>query len=305
MSQTPDQPGAEGSSHQPQPQPEHPAQPSPSAQPGSTAPGATPQSGARPQPGPAQQPVTPQHPGQQRDPYAATAASGTARPSMWRQATSSTGGKIAIAFAAASVVAIGLLVTALVVGVAAWKINDERRDGTWTSESRQGPWSDRDDDGPRQGAPDQNDPAPSLPGMPGMPGPNGPGDGSGQPQPGVPGMGSALHGEAVIPNPTGNGTLTVLFQSGDVTEITTDKLTVKSTDGFSATYTIGADSRQRLQSKESTLAKGEQVIVLAGKDDTTTLRILKTGAASGSGTNGSTPAPNGGAPTPSPTASTR
>ena len=71
----------------------------------------------------------------------------------------------------------------------------------------------------------------------------------------------------------------MLFQRGEVTEVTTDKLTVKSTDGFSATYTIGADSRQRLKDKVSTLATGDQVMVLATKDGHETTRILKTGRA--------------------------
>jgi len=58
--------------------------------------------------------------------------------------------------------------------------------------------------------------------------------------PGFGGMGSRipiLHGQAVLSKP-GGGYQTVAFQRGTVTAVSTGSITLKSTDGFTQTYTI-------------------------------------------------------------------
>ncbi|EAP98017.1 hypothetical protein JNB_13673 [Janibacter sp. HTCC2649] len=176
---------------------------------------------------------------------------------------STTGGKLAVIVAGASLGLIAVLSVGLVIGAFARHFGDERR-GPWAGDSRQMPMPDQM--GPGQRGPEQlpRDQAPRQ-------APPGAGD---LPNLGLPGAGGSLHGEAVIPG-EGTATTAILFQRGEVTEVTADKLTVKSTDGFTATYTIGADSRDRLKNKVSTLAKGDVVTVMASKDSKETLRILK------------------------------
>ncbi|KGN37667.1 hypothetical protein N803_11460 [Knoellia subterranea KCTC 19937] len=193
--------------------------------------------------------------------------------STWGEATSTTGGKIAIAIAAASLGFILLVGTGLAAFAVVRHADGDRGRGPWAGSSERAPMPDRmypGDRGPNQLPPGQ------LPGQRG----NGQDDNGADELPGAGGLGlgPGLHGELVIPGDNGSPQ-TVLFQRGDVTEVTADKLTVKSTDGFTSTYTIGADSQKRLKDKVSTLAAGDQVAVVADKGTTTTLRILKTGRA--------------------------
>ncbi|HLV58315.1 MAG TPA: hypothetical protein VKY81_05520 [Natronosporangium sp.] len=51
----------------------------------------------------------------------------------------------------------------------------------------------------------------------------------------------ALHGEAVVE--TANGTVTVLFQRGEVEAVTETGVAVRSRDGFSQTWTFGPELR--------------------------------------------------------------
>lgn len=53
---------------------------------------------------------------------------------------------------------------------------------------------------------------------------------------------NTLHGEAVVKTKDG-GTQTVAVQRGEVTAIDGDSMTVKSTDGFTMTWTFGDDLR--------------------------------------------------------------
>ncbi len=62
---------------------------------------------------------------------------------------------------------------------------------------------------------------------------------------GGPGMRSALHGELTVPQTDGTGTQVVLVQSGTVTAVSKTSLSVRSTDGFTATYTITSATRVR------------------------------------------------------------
>ncbi|WP_404386166.1 hypothetical protein LL946_06990 [Knoellia locipacati] len=238
MSQTPDQPGS----------PESPANP-PTMPIEPTAPPAP----------PASQPAMSQ-----------AAPGTTARRSMWGEATSTRGGTLAVILAGASLALVALLVAALGAVFVARHVGDDRGRGPWATDSRDMPGRERmnPERGPQQLPPGQN----------GGNGRGGAGDlpGLGLPGLGLPGAGAPLHGEAVVPG-EGAATTTVVFQRGVVTAVTADTLTVKSTDGHTATYTIGADTRQRLQDKVSTLATGDEVTVVATKDGNVTLRILRTG----------------------------
>jgi hypothetical protein len=50
--------------------------------------------------------------------------------------------------------------------------------------------------------------------------------------------GAPLHGEFVVPDPDGDGYRTVVSQHGEVTSVSDTSLTVRSQDGFSATYRL-------------------------------------------------------------------
>ena len=79
-------------------------------------------------------------------------------------------------------------------------------------------------------------PAPPAPGK--MPGHRfGPGHGFGRWF-----GGRALHGQVVVDKP-GGGTETIVFQQGTITAKAGGSVTVKSTDGFTLTWTVGSDTR--------------------------------------------------------------
>jgi len=107
-------------------------------------------------------------------------------------------------------------------------------------------------------------PAAGLPGRAGlMPGggPLGLAGGLG----GLGGGRKVLHGEATVQKP-GGGTSVVRFQNGVISSISGSTMTVKSTDGYTATYTVDKTSRITLNGTDGTLsklAKSDQVRVLA------------------------------------------
>lgn len=255
MSETTGEPGTPESPKTP-PSPETPSTPQTSPAPGTQSIPAAAAGAATPPNGPAQQGPGPTQ-------QWAAAGPPAARRSMWGEAMSTTGGTIAVIVAAASLGLIALLGGGLVVGAAARHFDGEHGHGPWAGDSREmpgpfGPGQRGSDEAPRgQVTPRELPGAGDLPSL------------------GLLGIGRALHGEAVVPS-DGDATRTILFQRGQVIEVTADKLTVKSTDDFSATYTIGADSRERLKNKVSTLTKGDEVTVIASKDGNETLSILKT-----------------------------
>ncbi|MGQ5260588.1 hypothetical protein ACTWLT_07520 [Micromonospora sp. ZYX-F-536] len=65
---------------------------------------------------------------------------------------------------------------------------------------------------------------------------------------------NTLHGEAVVKTKDG-GTQTVAVQRGEVTAIDGDSMTVKSTDGFTMTWTFGDDLR--VVERRATVQPGE------------------------------------------------
>jgi hypothetical protein len=60
--------------------------------------------------------------------------------------------------------------------------------------------------------------------------------------PGMLGMGGALHGEFVVKQSDGTGYQTVATQVGEVTEVSSSSVTVKSADGYSRTYAVTKDT---------------------------------------------------------------
>ncbi|NYG07230.1 hypothetical protein BJ986_001717 [Phycicoccus badiiscoriae] len=76
---------------------------------------------------------------------------------------------------------------------------------------------------------------------------------------GAMGLGAVQHGEFTVQQ---NGADTVMtLQRGDVTKVDATSVTVKSTDNFTATYTIGADTR----GQTTNLQVGDTVLVVAQK----------------------------------------
>jgi hypothetical protein len=99
--------------------------------------------------------------------------------------------------------------------------------------------------------------------MPRGPGPGarGQGNGLGQLLRGANGLGNVQHGEFTVQGPNGKATVMTL-QRGSVTAAAATKLTVKSEDGFSASYTLDSSTRGRATGLKS----GDEVTVLATKD---------------------------------------
>src|SRR3954452_18742330 len=118
-----------------------------------------------------------------------------------------------------------------------------------------------DDDGGRQ---------PGAEGFPGRGGwHHGPGDrGFGS------GLGGALHGELVVPQEDGTGTRTITVQSGTVTSVSSSRLSVRSTDGFTATYVVNSSTRLAgVSGGISAVKKDHQVVVVASKSGSTLTAI--------------------------------
>ncbi|MEH0842940.1 hypothetical protein V6U81_11200 [Micromonospora sp. CPCC 205711] len=79
---------------------------------------------------------------------------------------------------------------------------------------------------------------------------------------------NTLHGEAVVQTRDG-GTKTVAVQRGQVTAIDGDSMTVKSTDGFTMTWTFGEDLKvvERRNTVQSTDIKVGTTVGVAGAKD--------------------------------------
>jgi hypothetical protein len=85
----------------------------------------------------------------------------------------------------------------------------------------------------------------------------------------------ALHGEAVVQ--TDDGLKTVVVQRGTITAASATTITVKSTDGYTVTWTFGNPIhvvKDRAQVAPSTLTVGTTVGVAGAKDGTTTTARL-------------------------------
>jgi hypothetical protein len=87
---------------------------------------------------------------------------------------------------------------------------------------------------------------------------------------------NTLHGEVVVQ--TKDGTKTILVQRGQVTAIDDKTMTVKSTDGFTMTWTFGDPIRvfeRRTTVQPKNVAVGTEVGVAGTKDgDTSTAKLV-------------------------------
>lgn len=177
------------------------------------------------------------------------------RRSFWRDAVSTTGGKIATITAIVAVAVVGLLVLGLVIGAITRQARFERTVAP-LQDHRSAPKVPRDR-GP----------------MGGMPGLRGNGGDNEAPGLGL-GLGRIQHGDFTVTDITGKAR-TLTFQRGEVTAASSTSVTVRSSDGFTATYKI--DSATRLRAQGSPLATGQTVVVLADKDTTAALRVQRGG----------------------------
>ncbi|WP_346537609.1 hypothetical protein [Micromonospora sp. DPT] len=88
---------------------------------------------------------------------------------------------------------------------------------------------------------------------------------------------NTLHGEAVVQTKDG-GTKTVVVQRGEVTAVDGDSVTVKSTDGFTLTWTFGDKLRvieRRTTIQSSDVKVGTRIGVAGAKDgDATVARLI-------------------------------
>lgn len=86
----------------------------------------------------------------------------------------------------------------------------------------------------------------------------------------------ALHGEVTVGGK--KQTRVLAFQRGSVEKVTPAAITVKSTDGFTATYVVNADTKVRKDgeaAKTSDIGVGHKVRVVARKDgQTSTARVI-------------------------------
>ena len=180
-------------------------------------------------------------------------------PSLWEQATSTRGGRWAVAVA---IVAVGLLVATAAAALASSARQDRAvltnasvdADGQAKAKDKT---KDNGNNGKGQGNGQANGDLNSIPGR----------------------LGGALHGEVTRPTATG-GTETLLVQTGSVTAASDTEVTVKSTDGFTETYAVSPTTTVRGPAKAAGLAVGTQVTVVATKDGKKALLVASKGAPS-------------------------
>lgn len=120
--------------------------------------------------------------------------------------------------------------------------------------------------------------------------------------------GPVLHGEVVVGDADGSGTTRLLVQQGEVTKVSGPSVTVRSTDGFTVTWTVDDTTRG---GDVGDLAVGDQVHAAGTKtgDSTGTATVLAERRAPGSaGPDSNAPGGRGpvapgrsGSATPSPT----
>jgi hypothetical protein len=84
----------------------------------------------------------------------------------------------------------------------------------------------------------------------------------------------ALHGEVTL---AGEGHRVVVFQRGPIEKVSDTSLTVKSPDGYAATYVVSAETKVRKKADKATigdLKADDRVFVVAHKDGST-LKALR------------------------------
>jgi len=192
------------------------------------------------------------------------------RPGLWRQATSTTGGLVAVIVAGALCALLVLGVVGTIGLVALRAAGHDRSDQVERvrEDGRQGlPPGQRKLDRLPQG-PDRKRGQGNGNGLPGqgnddgIPDPGdgmGPGNGMGGLMRGAMGLGDVQHGELTVQQ---DGKAVVLtLQRGAVTKASATSVSVRSDDGFTATYVLDQDTRGRT----GALAVGDSVVVVAEK----------------------------------------
>jgi hypothetical protein len=176
-------------------------------------------------------------------------------PGLFRQATSTTGGLIALIVAGclAVLLVLGLIGAGLLVGSRVLGLHRE------VGVAQAGPPYGR------QLAPGQRKRLMGTQPGPGS-GANGNGNGGrngkglGSLLGGAAGLGAVQHGDFTVQGADGTSTAMTL-QRGTVTAASGTSVSVKSTDGFTATYVVDSSTRGRT----ANLAKGDDVLVIAQK----------------------------------------
>ena len=229
---------------------------------------------AQPAPGPARgpsggpagqptAPIPPAGPPTQPMPTAYAPGAGVpgqqpARPGMWKQATSTTGGLIAVILAGglAVVLLLGLIGTGLLVATRIAN-HDDRGDGIAVARG------DRQDQPPglrkklQEKAPG---PRADGQGRGGLGNGNGMDNGLGPLMRAAMALGNVQHGEFTVTDAAGKATVMTL-QRGEVTKVSDTSISLKSADNFAGTYAVGADTAGRA----GDVAVGDTVLVVAEK----------------------------------------
>jgi hypothetical protein len=234
---------------QPMPPGQPPQQPGPAQNPAPSQLPGPPQNpaphqgtGQHPNPGPPHDPGPPYGAGPTPEP----------RPSMWRQAVSTTGGRVA------TVIAIALtgllLLSVLAVGIFALaRMSDDRGDRADRVGQNGMPLP-----GPRgEGERDRGEPGERGDGLgngSGMMRRNGP----------LPGLGAVEHGEFTVRGSDGQPVV-MTVQRGEVTSATAGSVAVKSADGFTETYVVNDQTRVQF-GDTADLEAGDQIHVIARKE---------------------------------------
>lgn len=202
-------------------------------------------------------------PGEPHQPYGPPSR----RPGLWRQATSTTGGKLAtgIAIALAGVLLLGVL--------AVGAFGASRAVGLWGDHGQRA--SQRDGWGPGGRYDDGNRMGPGMGPRSGLGNGNGNGNGQGNGMMRGNGMlgqlGGVQHGELTVTGSDGKAVV-MTVQRGTVTAASATSLSVRSDDGYAQTYAVNAATRVRGISATQP-QKDDQVVVLARKADKVATQI--------------------------------
>lgn len=233
---------------------------------------------AAPQPGPGHPPATVPQAGPG---WAYPAAAAPAPRSWWRDATSTGGGRAALAAAGAVTVVAALVGIALLGGLVGRVVGWGHHDRMGVTAER-GPLGDRDRPGRSDEAPGQQGPGrgdgdrpmgrgadPAQPYALPDDVPQGMRGGMGR---GLGALGGdILHGE--FTSQSNGAPAVMLVQTGEVTTYTSGRsLTVRSSDGFSATYSL--DGSVTPSGGVARLATGVQVRVVAAKEGMKVTRLV-------------------------------
>jgi hypothetical protein len=184
------------------------------------------------------------------------------RPGLWRQATSTTGGTIAVAVAAAALALLLLGMVGLGGLFVARAVASNHRDDRQEQVRDRGVFGNRDDRLPpgRQGQGNGNGGQPrQLPPQRDGAAPGAGGGGLAELLRGAQALGAVQHGEFTVNGTDGKATV-MTVQRGTVTAVSATSLSVKSADGFTATYKLDDATRGG-----GGLAKDDAAVVIARK----------------------------------------